>query len=41
MFLKDIVVVKLYWDKKLKVLLDEAYKHHIIPILSNSVENSL
>ena len=34
--LKDIVYVKLLLDRNL----GEAYKHHIIPVLSNSVENS-
>ena len=37
-----IVDVKQLWDKKKQqLLLSEAYKHHVIPVLSHSVENSL
>ena len=39
--LKDIVDVKQFLDKNLHVLLGEAYKHHIIQVWSNSVENSI
>ena len=39
--LKDIIGVKLLLDKTGQVLLDEAYKHDIMPVLSNSVENSM
>ena len=31
--LKDLVDVKQFFDTNLTSLLDEAYKHHIIPVL--------
>ena len=30
-----------FWIKPEQALLGEAYKHHIIPVLSKSVENPL
>ena len=39
--LKEIVDLKQLFDKTLEVLLGEAYSHHIIPVLSNSFENSI
>ena len=40
--LTSIIDVKQLLDKKnLTSPLGEAYKHHIIPVLSNSVENSI
>ena len=41
--LKDIIIVdvKQFLDRNLTILLGEAYKHHILPVLSNSFENSI
>ena len=39
--LKDIVDVKQLLDQKLTSIISVAYKHHIILVMSNSVENSM
>ena len=39
--LKDIVDVKQFLDKNLISFISGAYRHHIIPGLSNTVENSI
>ena len=38
---KDIVDVKQLWDKNFTSFVRLAYMHHTIPVLSNSVENSI